>query len=61
MANKPPCPYCDSDDVYELAGGYGLWKCHDCGERFEEGDEDDATPNRIRTKFKSNRYGEDAW
>lgn len=54
------CPYCDSGDVRELAGDYSLWKCRTCGQRFEAYDAEDE-PERVRTKFKNNRYGEDAW
>lgn len=54
------CPYCDSTEVHELAGGYSLWKCRDCGERFESVEEDEPTTEH-RTKFKNPRFGEDAW
>lgn len=44
-----------------LAGAYALFKCGTCGERFEPYDDDLALdrPDKVRTKFKDNRYGEE--
>lgn len=44
-----------------LAGVYALYKCLSCGERFEPDDDeiDLERPEKIRTKFKENRYTEE--
>lgn len=44
-----------------LAGAYALYKCVTCGERFDADDEapEHEVPEKVRTKFKDNRYTEE--
>lgn len=60
-SSSVPCPLCDSTDTKRLAGAYALYKCLQCGERFEpdEDDLDSDRPEKVRTKFKENRYTEE--
>lgn len=48
-SSKVECPVCGSTDVKALSGGYGLYRCLECNDHFEEVDNDDRPP-KIRKR-----------